>query len=92
MKIHHEENETKGRFYIGNQQAPSAELTYSKAGTERIIIDHTEVSDEHRGEGLGKSLVFHAVEYARNNQLKILPLCPYARTVFLRHPELRDVS
>ncbi len=92
MKIHHEENKTKGSFYIGSADDPYAELTYSKAGPERIIIDHTEVSDAHRGEGLGKALVFHAVEYARTHMLKILPLCPYARSLFLKYPEIRDVT
>lgn len=92
MKLEHEENESKGSFYFDNDGVRAAELTYSKAGEERIIIDHTEVSDDHRGEGLGKKLVFAAVEYARENNIKILPLCPYARSVFSRHKEIRDVT
>ena len=92
MTIQHEETETKGRFYIEEDGAPAAEMTYSKAGTERLIIDHTEVSDDFRGKGYGRALVFHAVEYARERELKILPLCPYARAVFSRNPELYDVT
>ncbi|MEP1150669.1 MAG: N-acetyltransferase [Balneola sp.] len=92
MKIQHEETETKGAFYIveGNQRI--AELTYSKAGTERIILDHTDVSEGHRGENLGYKLVFHSVQFAREHQLKILPLCPFARSVFSKNKELRDVT
>lgn len=67
-------------------------MTYSKAGSERIIIDHTEVSDEARGEGLGKMLVYEAVQYAREHGLNILPLCPFARSVFSKNPDLRDVT
>jgi len=92
MKIQHEETETKGAFFISDKTQRVAELTYSKAGTERIIIDHTEVSDLYRGKGFGKKLVYEAVNFARENQLKILPLCPYARSVFSRNRDLDDVT
>ncbi len=92
MNIQHEESETKGAFYIERDGIRAAEMTYSKAGPKKIIIDHTEVSDKYRGEGFGKKLVFHAADYARNYDLKILPLCPYARVVFRRNKELHDVT
>lgn len=92
MNIQHEESETKGAFYIERNGIRAAEMTYSKAGPKKIIIDHTEVSDEYRGEGFGKKLVFHAADYARSHDLKILPLCPYARVVFRRNKELHDVT
>ncbi|MEQ8525791.1 GNAT family N-acetyltransferase [Gracilimonas sp.] len=92
MNIKHDTTETKGSFYIEQEGKRVAEMTYSKAGPERIIIDHTEVSDETRGEGLGKKLVYEAVEYARKNNLKILPLCPFARSVFSKNSEIRDVT
>lgn len=92
MQIKHDTAETKGSFYIEREGKRVAEMTYSKAGPERIIIDHTEVADETRGEGLGKKLVYQAVEFARKNKLKILPLCPFARSVFSKNPEIRDVT
>ena len=93
MDIQHEESNTKGAFYIEKDGARIAEMTYSKNGDYRIIIDHTEVSDAHKGEGLGKTLVFHGVEYARKHNLKILPLCPYARVIFRKYKdELSDVT
>ncbi|MBO6586176.1 MAG: N-acetyltransferase [Gracilimonas sp.] len=92
MQIKHDTAETKGSFYIEREGKRVAEMTYSKAGPERIIIDHTEVADETRGEGLGKKLVYKAVEFARENNLKILPLCPFARSVFSKNPEIRDVT
>lgn len=92
MHIQHDTAETKGSFYILREDKRIAEMTYSKAGSERIIIDHTEVSDEARGEGLGKKLVYEAVKFARENDLIILPLCPFARSVFSKNPEIRDVT
>ncbi len=67
-------------------------MTYSKNGDYRIIIDHTEVAESQKGKGLGKKLVYHSAEYARENKLKILPLCPFARTVFRRNKDLQDVT
>lgn len=91
MQIHHELIGNKGSFYIGDSKNRLAEMTYSKAGETRIIIDHTEVSDELRGQGAGKQLVMEAVKFARENKVSILPLCPFAKSVFQKVAEIRDV-
>lgn len=85
------EGENKGSFFIKEQGKTLAEMTYSKAGEERIIIDHTEVDDSMRGKGLGLQLVQYAVEYVRNKGIKLLPLCPFTKATLLRHPEWKDV-
>ncbi len=66
-------------------------ITYSKAGDSLLILDHTEVNDAYRGQGIGKIIVMHIVELARRDGLKILPLCPFAKAVFDRTPDIRDV-
>jgi uncharacterized protein len=91
MNIEHIENGSKGSFIITINHDRLAEMTYSKAGDRLIIIDHTEVSDSLRGAGAGKQLVTTVVEYARKNQVKILPLCPFAKSVFDKTPEFTDV-
>lgn len=91
MDIQQIEHGSKGGFVIEKDNKRLAEMTYSKAGDKLIIIDHTDVSDELRGQGAGKQLVMKAVEYARNNNIKILPLCPFARSVFDKTPEIADV-
>lgn len=85
------ESETKGSFYIEEKGKVMAEMTYSKAGQERIIIDHTEVSDDLRGKGVGVQLVSYAVDYVRSKGIKMLPLCPFAKATLMRHPEWKDV-
>lgn len=92
MQIQHESFETKGAFFIEKEGKRVAEMTYSKAGPNKIIIDHTEAAEEVRGEGLAKKLVYHGVEYAREHGLKVLPLCPFAKSVIQRNPELQDVT
>lgn len=68
-----------------------AEMTYSMAGENLLIIDHTEVSDVLRGKGAGKLLVETAVQFAHNKSLKILPLCPFAKSVFEKITLYHDV-
>ena len=91
MNIERIEHGSKGAFIIKVNNERLAEMTYSKAGDKLIIIDHTEVSDVLRGKGAGIQLVRAAVEYARTNQIKILPLCPFAKSLFDKSPEFNDV-
>ena len=65
-------------------------MTYTVAGT-RVIIDHTQVDDSLRGEGVGAKLVHAAVEWARAEHARLLPLCPYAKSVFDKTPDYADV-
>lgn len=67
-----------------------AELTYTVAGS-RVIIDHTTVDDTLRGTGAGAKLVEAAVLWARAENAKLLPLCPFARSVFEKTPQYADV-
>lgn len=91
MNILHDQSDTKGAFYIEQNGLKVAEMTYTKNGNYRIIIDHTEVSESQKGKGLGKKLIHHAVNYAREINIKILPLCPFARRVFQQNKDLQDV-
>lgn len=91
MDIQLEQSATKGAFFIEENGKRLAEMTFSKAGDTRIIIDHTDVSDALRGKGAGKQLVAAAVEHARRHHLKILPLCTFASSVFDKVPAYQDV-
>ena len=91
MEIKQEDNGEKGMFYIEQAGKRIAKMTYVWAGTDRIIIDHTEVSDILKGQGAGKQMLIKAVEFAREKGIKIIPLCPFAKSVFDKVAELRDV-
>lgn len=92
MNILHDQSDTKGTFYINQNGLKVAEMTYTKNGNYRIIIDHTEVSESQKGKGLGKKLIYHVANYAREMNIKILPLCPFARRVFQQDKDLHDVT
>jgi hypothetical protein len=80
----------KGAFVWFRDGARMAEMSYTVAGS-RIIIDHTDVSDTLRGQGAGKKLVAAAVDWARKENARLLPLCPFARSVFDKTPDYSDV-
>lgn len=91
MEILQKDDNKKGSFYIEIENEILAEMTYVWAGTDKIIIDHTEVNEKLKGKGAGKQLVTKAVEFARAKNIKILPLCPFAKSVFDKVEEFRDV-
>jgi len=82
MVIQHFDSGKKGSFYIEIDNIKVAEMTYTHAKPNKIIIDHTEVSDTLKGQGVGYKLIDASVEYMRSNNLKVIPLCPFANAVF----------
>jgi predicted GNAT family acetyltransferase len=88
--VTHERAGHKGAFVMNRDGKRLAEMTYSMAG-DKAIVDHTTVDDALRGTGAGKKLVEAAVQWARAENRKILPLCPFARSVFDKTPAYADV-
>ena len=73
-------NGSKGYFYVSVDGKQEGKMTFVFAGNDKIIIDHTEVNPGNNGKG-----------YAREKNIKIIPLCPFAKKVFDKTPEFRDV-
>jgi len=78
-------------FYVENDGEVEAEMTYHTTSPDNMVIEHTEVGDELRGHNVGYELVHAAVEYARQHQIKITVWCPFAKKVFDKKPDWRDV-
>jgi len=91
MEIQQINDSRKGYFEATEDGKEAGKMTYTWAGDSKFIIDHTEVSPDFNGKGVGKKLLMTAVEYARTNDLKIIPLCPFAKSVFDKTPDIRDV-
>jgi predicted GNAT family acetyltransferase len=91
MLIQHKKVDSKGMFFVENNGHIQAEMVYTLPAPDKMIIEHTEVSDELKGQKVGYELVQTAVEYARKHNMKIVPLCPFANAVFKKKPEYADV-
>jgi predicted GNAT family acetyltransferase len=86
------EEGSKGRYEARvESQDGVGELTFSRMSPTRIIADHTGVDDSLRGTGVGKALVERLISDARNEGFTIVPLCPFVRSQYQRHPEWSDV-
>ena len=82
----------KEGFYIGtSEENHLAEIHFVQTEDNQLIIDYTFVSDELRGDGIGEMLVAKAVQYAREMDQKIVPLCPFAKQQIESHPQYHDV-
>lgn len=90
MEILHNDNGNTGVFYIEQNGDRLAEMTY-KWENNRILIDHTRVSDVLAGKGIGKQLVNKGVEFARLRHTTIIPICPFVEKLLTSNNEYRDV-
>jgi len=92
MEISHvKTGDAKASFKAKDGDKEIGRMDYTEAGNDKIIIEHTEVDEAHQGEGLGHDLLMEVVSYAREKGIKIVPLCPFAKSVFEKEPELNDV-
>ncbi|HZU75169.1 MAG TPA: GNAT family N-acetyltransferase [Dehalococcoidia bacterium] len=78
-------NEAAHRFEA-QQDGRLAILTYQQRDG-RITLIHTEVPTELEGHGIGAALARAALEDARAEGLRVVPLCPFVRGYIERHPE-----
>jgi predicted GNAT family acetyltransferase len=91
MTVQHKKTGNKGMFYVEYEGEIAAEMVYSMRSDDTMIIEHTEVDDILKGKNIGFELVHAGVEYARHHHLKIIPLCSFAKAVFDKKPDFRDV-
>lgn len=76
----------KGEIQLFSEDHKAGKMDISVIG-KKLTVYHTEVDPEHEGKGFAKILLERLVSYARENDLKIVPLCPYVHLQFKRHPD-----
>ncbi len=85
MEIKHE----AGKFSVEEDEA-EAVLLYRQEGNV-IDIYHTFTPEKLRGRGIAGKLAEAAFEYAKKNNLKVIPTCPYIPKFLETHPEWKKV-
>ena len=65
-------------------------ISYQDRG-DKLVYDHTIVPDELGGRGVGSALVKYALNYARENDKKIVPQCSFVASYIDKHPEYQDL-
>jgi len=68
-------------------------VAYSKylLANDKFIVEHTEVPAELEGRGLASRIVRAALDHARAQNLKVMPLCPFAAGFIHRHAQYQDL-
>lgn len=80
---------TRSRFEIDLPEGPAA-LDYRLEG-DRLVLLHTGVPEDAEGQGHGAALVRAALEHARAEGLRVVPLCQFARAYLERHPQYGEL-
>lgn len=91
MTIQHQHSDKKGRFYYEEDGETLAEMVYNMASPQLMIIEHTEVNPRLEGKGLGRQLLETLVQYVREQKIRVIPLCTFAKATFNKVPEWQDV-
>ncbi|MBE7173074.1 MAG: N-acetyltransferase [Williamsia sp.] len=91
MLIQQKEINRQGIFFVNDDSRQVAELIYTMISPDKMVIEHTEVDNSLRGKHVGNDLVTAAVHFARTNERKIIPRCPFAKLMFEKYPEWHDV-
>lgn len=82
-------NEERHRFEV-RVEGHLAQVQYRRSG-DKITFTHTEVPEALSGKGVGNALAKTALDFARENNLKVVPICPFIRTYIQRHSEYQDL-
>ena len=75
-----------GAFFVKEGEEQLGEMVLS-ISDKNLTVYHTEVSPKAEGKGLAKKMLESMVDYARKNNLQVIPLCPFVRVQFERHPQ-----
>ncbi|RDC56421.1 N-acetyltransferase [Pedobacter chinensis] len=72
------------QLFSDNRKAGKMDISVADG---KLRVYHTEVDAEYEGKGFAKLLLNELISYAKENSLRIIPLCPYVLAQFKRHPE-----
>jgi predicted GNAT family acetyltransferase len=82
-------NAAAGRFEL--DEAGQVIFADYRRGEGRLILDHVEAPLALRGSGAAGRLMEEIAAYAREQGLRIVPLCAYAAHWLRRRPEHSDL-
>ncbi len=68
----------------------TAVAQYEMDGAQ-MTVTHIIVPSAIEGQGVGSALCKFAIQTARDEQLTIVPQCPFMAAYFKRHPENNDL-
>ena len=83
-------NEVENRFEVWIDGYLS-KLDYIQ-DEKNFVITHVGVYPEHRGQGVAGKIVETGLEYAKQNSLRVVPMCSYAAAYIRRNPQYMELT
>lgn len=83
-------NPDKHRFEVDVGDGTFAIADYNLL-TGKIVFTHTEVPKGHEGQGIGSKLIRFALDFAREQGLEVIPICPFFAAYMKKHAEVQDL-
>jgi len=83
-------NEAESRFEVWIEGCLS-KLDYIRDG-KNFVIAHVGVDPEFRGQGVAGKIVQASLEYAKQNSLRVIPMCSYAAAYIRRNPQYAELT
>jgi predicted GNAT family acetyltransferase len=59
---------------------------------KNFVITHVGVYPELRGQGLAGKIVDASLEYAKQNSLRVVPMCSYAASYIRKNPQYMELT
>jgi len=85
-------NTEENRFEAKSDEGLIGLIDYHYTRDQKaMMVTHTEVNPEYEGRGIAGEMTKVLLEYAKENQLKILPICSYTRVYMERYTEYQDL-
>ncbi|HET6596506.1 MAG TPA: GNAT family N-acetyltransferase [Anaerolineales bacterium] len=68
-----------------------SKLDYIQEG-KNFVITHVGVYPEHRGQSVAAKIVDASLQYAKENALRVIPMCSYAAAYMRRNPKHMELT
>ena len=83
-------NEDKKRFEM-HVEGHIAFIEYILNVDNIMFLTHTEVPVALEGKGVGKNIVEKALNYIKDHNYTLAPLCPFVAAYLKRHPDWKSI-
>jgi len=84
-------NDKENNIFVTKVDGKEAYLRYSFRGENIIDFIFTYTPPELRGKGVAEKIVTEAFNYAKENDLKVIPTCPYINYFLSKNEEFRNL-
>jgi len=91
MEVKIKENKEKKRFEVEVEVENKLALIEYIRAEDKMYLTHTEVPSELEGKGIASSMAKQVLQQIKDEDLKLVPLCPFIASYVKRHPEWKEI-